>query len=81
MTGDDTAAKVRQRQGRAVRERRRALEKTQVDLAAAVGRSQRQISSIEAGESDTPLEVRMAIAAALDTTHDALFGVDVVVPS
>lgn len=67
---------VLKRQGRAVRRRRKALGKTQSWLGQRAGCSQRQISSIEQGETQPSLQMRLHIAAALESKHDDLFAVD-----
>jgi transcriptional regulator with XRE-family HTH domain len=49
---------------------------TQEGLAAATKSSQATISRIELGKQQPTLDLALAIAAALDTTHDRLFSVD-----
>jgi len=49
---------------------------TQEGLAIATGTSQATISRIELGKQQPTLELALAIAAALGTTHDFLFAVD-----
>lgn len=71
------ADEIHKRWGAAVRERRGV--QTQQELAEAVGCDQRTISDIEVGRYGPSLPLRLAIAKALDTTHDTLFSVDEVV--
>lgn len=57
-----------------IRKQRLLLEITQADLAARAGYSQRQISELEGGAFPTSEERIIALARALDTTPDYLFG-------
>jgi transcriptional regulator with XRE-family HTH domain len=75
----DVGAEVLQRWGAAICNRRKAQGLSQVQLAEATGVDQRTISSYEKGKFQPPVDKALAIAKALDTTHDSLFSVDEVV--
>lgn len=72
----EVADEILQRWGAAVRQRREELGLKQADLAERTGIDQRYISDIERGLYQSSLERRLAVARALDTTHDTLFAVD-----
>jgi len=75
----DVGAEVLKRWGAAISARRKELGLSQSGLAAAAGVDQRTISSYELGRFQPPVETAVAIAKALQTTHDSLFSVDEVV--
>jgi quercetin dioxygenase-like cupin family protein len=60
--------------GAAIRERRRFMSMTLVELAAKVGLSQPFLSQVENGKAKPSLTSLHAIADALDTTPQAFFG-------
>lgn len=66
---------ILKRWGAAVRARREELQMSQVGLATAAGCSQRLVSAIELGETQTELSKRLAIAKALQTSHETLFAI------
>ena len=70
------AAEILRRWGAAVRNRRRALGLSQVELAEAAGLRQSTISGIELGVDQPTLTTRLQLAAALNVGHDDLFRVD-----
>lgn len=59
--------------GRRVHDRRRALTLTQAELGQRIGSSAQRISQVEHGIHGTPDDLRVRIAAVLETTVDALF--------
>lgn len=59
-----------------VRRRRKACGLTQHQLAAKAGCSQATVFDVESGRSQPSLKLALAIAEALDTTVDDLFGDD-----
>lgn len=61
-------------QGNQVRRHRRMGELTQAELAKAVEVSRQTVISIEAGDYSPSVHLALRIAAALDTTVEALFG-------
>lgn len=61
-------------QANRIKERRLELHMTQEDLAAAVGKDQKQIWRYENGQSDPTGEVLAELAKVLDTTADWLLG-------
>jgi transcriptional regulator with XRE-family HTH domain len=69
------ALEILLRWGGAVRARRKALGLTQQQLATAAGVDQTTVSDIELGKHQPSLAKGLAIAAALETTYDALFAV------
>lgn len=71
-----TPSEILARRGAAVRARRIELGLTQSDLSELIGAHQTTVSQIELGQCETSLRLSLAIASALKTTHDALFGVD-----
>lgn len=75
----DAGTEILQRWGAAICARRKELGLSQVELAEATKVDQRTISAYERGRYQPPLDTRLAIAKALDTTHDSLFSVDEVV--
>lgn len=64
---------IQRRWGANVRQRREELRMSQVGLAEATGYSQAAISRIEKGLQDIPLAQRLALAEALEISHDELF--------
>jgi putative transcriptional regulator len=59
--------------GSRVRQVRRDRRMTQADLAATVGVSRQTVISVEGGDYTPSVLIAMRIAAALDSTVDALF--------
>ena len=57
-----------------IRDRRIKLDITQTDLAAKVGYSREQVSRLEGGAFPITEEKIIALARALETTPDYLFG-------
>ncbi|MGH2755862.1 MAG: substrate-binding domain-containing protein [Actinomycetota bacterium] len=57
-----------------VRERREALGLTQAEVAAAAGLSRQLVTALEAGRHSPSVTAGIALARALDTTVEALFG-------
>jgi len=66
---------IKQRFGRGVRSRRRALEISQEELALCIGADQAYVSRVEAGQMNVTLETAAQIAAALECDFVALFAV------
>lgn len=61
-------------QAQRIRERRKQLNMSQEDLAAAINTSQGQVSRYEKGDNDPTSEVLLQIARALNTSTDWLLG-------
>jgi HTH-type transcriptional regulator, cell division transcriptional repressor len=62
-------------QGSRIRQRRKQLNMTQEDLAAAVQAQQKQISMWERGESEPSTEMVYNLAKSLNVSADWLFGI------
>jgi len=62
--------------GDRVRERRKALNMTQIELANAVGIKQGFLSQVEAGKRDVSTDTLVALARMLRTTLGHLLGVE-----
>lgn len=79
MPKEELAHEIKQRWGAAVRARRKELDLRQGQLAELAGTDQGTISNFETGRWLPGVDTRVAIAKALNTTHDTLFSVDEVV--
>lgn len=71
----ETALHIVRAWGKAIEIARVKAGLTQIELARVVRSSQAAISRIERGVQEPSLELRLAIAEALDTPHDDLFPV------
>jgi transcriptional regulator with XRE-family HTH domain len=76
---NEVAQEIKQRWGTAVKLRRKEQGLLQEQLAELAGVDQGTVSNLETGRHLPSIETRIAIAKALDTTHDSLFSVDEVV--